>query len=78
MISLRLSPAEYCQLRDACSHHGARSVSELARTAMQTLIAANGCGSALPVSQQLQEIRNRIAQLSLEIDRISRQMEPSV
>ncbi len=58
MVSFRLSPEEYRQLRDACATQGVRSVSELARAAMQGLIAPDG--RAVPLHTQVQELRDRV------------------
>jgi hypothetical protein len=74
MVSFRLSPEEYRQLRDACSAHGVRSVSELARSAMQGLISNHG--SAIPLHLQLQHLRDRVTLLSCEIDRLSHELQP--
>ena len=38
MVSFRVSPEEYRSLCQACSAQGLRSVSELARAAVQTMI----------------------------------------
>ena len=75
MVSFRLSPEEYRQLRDACAARGLRSVSELARTSMQSVISS-GNGSSLPLHQQMQELRERVTQLSDKIDRLTGQTEP--
>lgn len=68
MVSFRLSPEEYRQLRDACSSHGVRSISELARTAMQSLVTTDG--HPAPLHQQLQELRDRLNHLCHEVDRL--------
>ena len=74
MVSFRLSPEEYRQLRDACVTHGVRSLSELARNAMQGLIVTTR--SDLPLHLQVQELRDRLATLSQQIDRLSQSVEP--
>ncbi len=68
MVSFRLSPEEYLRFREACTNHGVRSVSELARTAMQSLVSMEG----IPVSlqDQVKELRDRLAQLSGEVQRL--------
>ncbi len=73
MISFRLSPDEYRRLRDACSLHGARNVSELARAAMQNLI--EGKDIAVPLPEQVHQLRERVSVLSSEVERISRQVD---
>ncbi len=74
MVSFRLSPEEYRQLRDACITQGIRSVSELARTAMQGLMVSTG--EAVPLHLQIQELRNRVTVLAEQIDHLARQVEP--
>lgn len=76
MVSFRLSPEEYRQLRDACATQGVRSVSELARAAMQGLIAPDG--PAVPLQTQVQELRDRVTLLSEQVDRLSRELEPQI
>jgi hypothetical protein len=69
MVSFRLSQQEYHQLRDACLQHGVRSISELARSAMQSLIAPNTeCAPSL--HQQVQDLRDRLTDLAAEVDRL--------
>lgn len=72
MVSFRISPEEYDHLVAACSTQGVRSVSELARSAMQNLISTNGHN--IPVHMQVQDLRNRLAELADQIDRLSRQI----
>jgi hypothetical protein len=69
MISFRLSPEEYQGLKDTCMLQGVRSISDLARTAMQTLIASGG--EAVPLSDEVRDLRNRVRALSLQLDRLS-------
>lgn len=69
MVSFRLSPEEYYQFRSACSDHGVRSVSELARAAMQSLIDAKG--ATLPLYLQVRELRERLDVISGELDRLA-------
>lgn len=75
MVSFRLSPEEYRQFRGACSSHGVRSISELARTAMQSLIDANG--SSLPLYLQVQEFRERFTLLEADLERLARAVDPA-
>lgn len=70
MVSFRLSLAEYCTLREACDAQSARSVSDLARMAMQKLIACNGQADGL--SGEIQELRDRVRLISNELDRLSK------
>lgn len=69
MISFRLSPEEYQRLKDTCRLRGVRSISDLARSAMQTSIASGGEGG--PWSDEVRDLRNRVRALSLQLDRLS-------
>ena len=69
MISFRLSPEEYQTLKDTCELQGVRSISDLARTAMQKLIASGW--QPVPLSDEVRELRNRVRMLSLQLDQLS-------
>ncbi|MGD0296109.1 MAG: hypothetical protein ABSE86_03280 [Bryobacteraceae bacterium] len=69
MISFRLSPEEYQTLKDTCELEGVRSISDLARTAMQKWIAFGW--QSVPLSDEVRDLRNRVRMLSLEVDRLS-------
>jgi hypothetical protein len=69
MISFRLSPEEYQTLKDTCELQGVRSISDLARTAMQTLIASGW--RPVPLSDEVRDLRNRVRMLSLQLDQLS-------
>jgi hypothetical protein len=76
MVSFRLSPDEYYDLRNACASRGVRSVSELARTAMQALIGASATRAT--VDGQLDDLRRLVIQLSHEIDRLAEKVPTPV
>jgi hypothetical protein len=69
MISFRLSPEDYQTLRDTCEQQGVRSISDLARTAMQMLIASGW--RPAPLSDEVRELRNRVRTLSVQLDQLS-------
>ena len=69
MISFRLSPEEYHRLRETCELQGIRSLSDLARTAMQELIASGW--QPVPLSDEVRDLRDRVRTLSLQMDRLS-------
>jgi hypothetical protein len=73
MVSFRVSPEEYRGLCQACATQGVRSVSELARAAMQLLIANNSVKVTL--QYEVQELLTRVQYLSTELERLSRQVE---
>jgi hypothetical protein len=74
MVSFRVSPHEYDKLREACVTRGAGSVSELARAALGHIIIA-----AVPASrsldEQLQDLRDRVQTITLDIDRLARSVD---
>jgi hypothetical protein len=72
MVSFRVSPDEYTHLRNACSVKGVRSVSELARTAMENLVLADG--QVIPLDVQVQQLRDRVTALAEQIDRLSQRV----
>ena len=67
MVSFRLSPEEYARLQAVCSAQGIRSLSDLARTAMQRLIEHP--------SDEIGELRMQMKSLTSELERISRVLE---
>ena len=73
MVSFRLSPEEFRLFRLACEERGVRSVSELARTAMQSMLTTNG--TAHP--DQIQQLRDRVRTLTADIERLAERVEPS-
>ena len=73
MISIRLSPQEYRTFQNACVEKGVRSISDLARTAIQQLIGSNG--QAEPVSDEVRNLRDRVQVISVELDRLSKLVE---
>lgn len=67
MVSFRLSPEEYARLQSVCSSQGIRSLSDLARTAMQRLIETP--------SDEIGDLRSQMKSLTLELERISKVLE---
>ena len=84
MVAFRLSSDEYRLLRGACEKAGARSVSELARSAMQRIILDSGTirldsdtiGSS-SAEASLRELQIKLDILSGEVNRLSRVMHAS-
>jgi hypothetical protein len=73
MVSFRLSGDEYQAYREACATVGVRSLSELARAAMQHLIASRPNGNSL--DDQVRELRHQVLQLSREVEHIARRVD---
>ncbi len=69
MISFRLSPEEYVSLQAACVLKGVRSVSDLARTAVQRMIASNE--GVNPVIDDVRSLQHRVRLISMELDRLA-------
>jgi hypothetical protein len=69
MVSFRLSPEEYSRYRSACPAIGARSISELARVAIERLTATHGTLPA--VDTQVRALDSKVRSLAAEIERLS-------
>lgn len=74
MISLRLSSAEYEALRAIHGSHGARSVSEFARQAMQKVIA-NSVPATHVIKMRLDELDGKMTVLDREVTRLVQSLE---
>ena len=73
MVSFRLSSEEYELYRRACVAAGLRSLSELARAAMQHVVG-EGNGK-MPVDDQLRDLREKVQCLSSEVHRIAQKLD---
>jgi len=69
MISVRLSEEEYAALRELCSVTGARSVSDLTRDAMRTLLNSKNQEETLAVPTG--EFRDQLMSLDHKIERLA-------
>ncbi len=69
VFSLRISPEEYRQLREACAARGVRSIGELARSAMHQMLGANPEQASM--TDALHDLRRRVTELSADIERLS-------
>ena len=76
MISFRLSPEEYETLQAACTEQRVRSLSDMARMAMQRVISPRS--QADPLSDEVRDLRDRVRLLTFELDRLSRIVETRV
>ncbi|MGC2659180.1 MAG: hypothetical protein WA324_14565 [Bryobacteraceae bacterium] len=77
MVSFRLSHDEYRLLQAACAKAGARSVSELARWAMQRIILEAGLIEQGSTDNALRELQLKFSVLSAEVERLSRIVKES-
>lgn len=68
MISVRVSEEEYTALRDMCSLTGARSVSDLTRDAMRSVL--NGVNRTGTFETHLDEFRAGIRNLEEKVEQL--------
>ena len=75
MVSFRLSPREYQRLQTACAQYGVRSVSELARTAMDHIISSTNdpdpANGSLHWHDEVKDLREQVKTLSSELTRLA-------
>ena len=74
MVSFRLSDEEYLRMREYCVVIGVRSLSEMARVAMERLIDSQN-GNAEAINEQVRGLRSKIKDLASEVERISHLVE---
>jgi len=72
MISFRLSEEEHERFRQLCFTHGIRSVSELARVAMNSYFEKPSRVSHDALESRIAAIENRLQMLALELEKLSR------
>jgi Arc/MetJ-type ribon-helix-helix transcriptional regulator len=68
MISVRLSEEEYAALRQLCSLTGARSVSDLTRDAMRTILRGENREGQLGI--ELDEFRTGMKSLERKVEQL--------
>jgi Arc/MetJ-type ribon-helix-helix transcriptional regulator len=68
MISVRLSEEEYAALRHLCSLTGARSVSDLTRDAMRSVLKRSGREE--PFGNNLEEFRVGMRNLEKKVEQL--------
>jgi hypothetical protein len=71
MISFRLSEDEYDRFRDLCFHHGIRSVSEMARAAINMLLQQPTRAPQESLESRVSELEGRLHMLSMEVRKIN-------
>lgn len=75
MISFRLTEEEHERFRQLCFTHGIRSVSELARVAMNSYFAEPARVPNDAFESRITEIENRLQSLALEMQKLSSHQE---
>lgn len=71
VVYVRVSQAEFDQLRDLCARQGARNMSDLVRSAMEQLIRANGSRLENELSERLSRLEESVEKLSSVVAQIS-------
>jgi len=71
MISFRLTAEEYDRFRDLCYAHGIRSVSEMARTAINMMLTQPSRAPQEALETRVSELESRLHLLSLEIKKLN-------
>lgn len=72
MVSIRLSDDEYRRIKEMTEAQGARSVSDVARSAMHLMLANFEGGAEATMEARMQEMDGRLTELGDEIQRLSR------
>ncbi len=70
MVSFRLSEGEYQQFLRLCRASNARSISEVARSAMHRWLEGSPFNGDDHTSQKLEELEARVARLTAEVERL--------
>jgi hypothetical protein len=73
MISVRISEEEYAALRHLCSVTGARSVSDLARDAMNVFLSSASRGDGY--SPHLGDFQAHIQSLGMKIEQLASEIK---
>ena len=71
MISFRLTAEEYTRFRELCFTHGIRSVSEMARAAINMLLKEPDRVPEGALEVRVSELEGRLHMLALEIKKIN-------
>lgn len=72
MISFRLTQEEYEKFRRVCFTHGIRSVSEMARAAINLLLQEPARAPNEAIESRVAELEARVHMLFLELKRLDR------
>lgn len=71
MISFRLTAEEYNRFRELCYSNGIRSVSEMARTAINMMLSQPSRAPQEALENRVSELEGRLHLLSLEIKKLN-------
>ncbi len=78
MISFRLTAEEYERFRELCYTHGIRSVSEMARSAINMMLSQPSRAPQEALETRVSELESRLHLLSLEIKRMNQHSTPAL
>jgi hypothetical protein len=71
MVTFRLTPEDYERVRELCLSHGLGTVSELARTALNSfLLAGPAMASEQSLTERVSELEGRVRILSSDMHRL--------
>lgn len=77
MISFRISEEEYDRFRELCFTHGIRSLSEMARAAINMLLQQPARVPHESLETRVAELEGRLHMLSLQLQRLHQVSAPS-
>jgi hypothetical protein len=77
ILSFRLSEEEYETLKTCCEAQGGRSMSDLARVAVQTLVMNGGGAGEKAIQSRLNALDGRVQVLDLAVGRLTQILEGS-
>ena len=77
MVNFRMSTADYERFREICAARGLRSISELARSAMESFADSAAVDDSGPLYPELRNLRMQVRTLALEVDRLAALVETS-
>lgn len=74
LVSFRLSEEEYQELCSACISSGARSISDLARTALDQWISSSNAADNCVFTSQMCALDAKVRQLRSEVEQLSKRL----
>jgi hypothetical protein len=78
MISFRLTAEEYDRFRELCYSNGIRSVSEMARAAINMMLSQPSRVPQEALESRVAELESRLRLLSLEIKKLNQHSGPGL
>lgn len=71
LVYFRISEDEFEQFGEICARSGARSISDLARMAIQQLMTDGGIPAAAKIDQALDRVAGVLGDLEIRLERVS-------